>query len=111
MLVIESFGHVVPPKRYLNNYGQFLEHSPYCERDIRTPEELVTHDEKGEFEVRVKARDRISRFIHGHHPLDVVGWDGHLWPYAFNIEDFEPIHGSGPPNRRRSTRPSQAQGL
>ena len=93
MLVIESFGHVVPPKRYLNNYGQFLEHSPFCERDLRPPEELVTHDEAGEFEVRVKARDRISRFIYGHHPLDVVGWDGHLWPYAFNIEDFEPITG------------------
>lgn len=93
MLVIESYGHVVPPKRYLNNYGQFLEHSPFCERDLRTPEELVTLDERGEFEVRVKARDRISRFIYGHHPLDVVGWDGHLWPYAFNIEDFEPITG------------------
>jgi homogentisate 1,2-dioxygenase len=93
MLVIESYGHVVPPKRYLNDYGQFLEHSPFCERDIRTPEELVTHDESGEFEVRVKARERISRFIYGHHPLDVVGWDGHLWPYAFNIEDFEPITG------------------
>jgi homogentisate 1,2-dioxygenase len=93
MLVIESYGHVVPPKRYLNNYGQFLEHSPFCERDLRPPEELVTHDEKGEFEVRVKARDRISRFIYAHHPLDVVGWDGHLWPFAFNIEDFEPITG------------------
>jgi len=93
MLVIESFGHTVPPKRYLNDYGQFLEHAPFCERDFRTPEKLVTHDESGEFEVRVKARGRISRFIYGHHPLDVVGWDGHLWPYAFNICDFEPITG------------------
>ncbi len=93
MLVIEAFGHIEPPKRYLNNYGQFLEHSPFCERDIRPPEELVTRDEAGEFEVRVKARDRITRFLYGHHPLDVVGWDGHLWPYAFNIEDFEPITG------------------
>lgn len=93
ILVIESFGHVVPPKRYLNNYGQFLEHSPFCERDIRPPDDLVTFDEKGEFEVHVKARDRITRFVYGHHPLDVVGWDGHLWPYAFNIEDFEPITG------------------
>ena len=93
MLVIESFGHVVPPKRYLNNYGQFLEHSPYCERDIRPPEALETHDERGEFEVRVKARNCISRFVYDHHPLDIVGWDGHLWPYAFNIEDFEPITG------------------
>lgn len=93
ILVIESFGHVVPPKRYLNDHGQFLEHSPYCERDIRPPEKLETHDETGEFEVRVKARGQISRFMYFHHPLDVVGWDGHLWPFAFNIEDFEPITG------------------
>jgi homogentisate 1,2-dioxygenase len=93
MLLIESYGHIVPPKRYLNNYGQFLEHSPYCERDIRAPEELITHDEKGEFEVRVKARGNLTRFIYDHHPLDVVGWDGHLWPFAFNIADFEPITG------------------
>ncbi|MEM9557056.1 MAG: homogentisate 1,2-dioxygenase [Acidobacteriota bacterium] len=93
LLCTEAYGHIEPPKRYLNNYGQFLEHSPYCERDIRPPEELVTRDETGEFEVRVKARDSISRFVYDHHPLDVVGWDGHLWPYAFNIEDFEPITG------------------
>lgn len=93
MLVVESFGHVTPPKRYINNYGQFLENSPYCERDIRPPDNLVTHDELGEFAVHVKARDHITRFVYGHHPLDVVGWDGHLWPFAFNIEDFEPITG------------------
>ena len=93
MLVIESFGHIDPPKRYINRYGQFLEHSPYCERDIRPPEKLEAKNESGEFEVRVKARESISRFIFPHHPLDVVGWDGHLWPYAFNIEDFEPITG------------------
>ena len=92
-LVIEAVGHIEPPKRYLNRYGQFLEHSPYCERDIRPPDELVTVDEPGEYEVRVKARGQINRFIYDHHPLDVVGWDGHLWPYAFNIEDFEPIVG------------------
>lgn len=93
MFVIESYGHVVPPKRYLNNYGQFLEHAPFCERDMRPPDDLVTRDETGEFEVRVKARNLINRFVYDHHPLDVVGWDGHLWPYAFNIEDFEPITG------------------
>ncbi len=93
LLVIEAFGHIEPPKRYLNRYGQFLEHSPFCERDLRGPDELVTHDEQGEFEVRVKARGQITRYLYGHHPLDVVGWDGHLWPYAFNIEDFEPITG------------------
>lgn len=93
LLVVEAYGHVAPPKRYLNNYGQFLEHSPYCERDIRPPEELVTHDETGVFEIHVKAREHITRFVYDHHPLDVVGWDGHLWPFAFNIEDFEPITG------------------
>jgi homogentisate 1,2-dioxygenase len=93
MLVVEASGHVTPPKRYINNYGQFLENSPYCERDIRPPEELVTFDEEGEFEVRVKARHQITSFIYDHHPLDVIGWDGHLWPFAFNIEDFEPITG------------------
>ncbi len=93
MLVVEAFGHIEPPKRYINRYGQFLENSPYCERDIRPPESLVTHEETGEFEVRVKSRGMLTRVIYNHHPLDVVGWDGHLWPYAFNIEDFEPITG------------------
>ncbi|OUL36676.1 homogentisate 1,2-dioxygenase [Nostoc sp. T09] len=93
MLVIEAYGHIEPPARYLNRYGQFLEHSPYCERDIRAPDELITHDEEGEFEVRVKAQNRITSYLYRHHPLDVVGWDGHLWPFAFNIEDFEPITG------------------
>lgn len=93
LLVVEAYGHIEPPKRYLNRYGQFLENSPYCERDIRPPDQLVTREKLGEFEVRVKARGVISRFQYEHHPLDVVGWDGHLWPYAFNIEDFEPITG------------------
>ncbi len=94
MLVVEtSGGHIEPPRRYVNNYGQFLESAPYSERDIRPPDALATHDEKGEFEVRVKARGYIARYIYPHHPLDVVGWDGHLWPFAFNIEDFEPITG------------------
>ena len=94
LLVVESAGgHVRPPKRYLNEHGQFLESAPYSERDIRPPEGLVTHDEEGEFEVRVKARNYIGRYIYRHHPLDVVGWDGHLWPFAFNIADFEPITG------------------
>lgn len=94
MLVVETFGgHIVPPRRYLNRFGQFLESAPYSERDLRPPEELVTQDEEGEFEVRVKARGGISRYLYRHHPLDVQGWDGYLWPFAFNIEDFEPITG------------------
>jgi homogentisate 1,2-dioxygenase len=93
MLVVEAYGHIESPKRYLNQYGQFLEHAPYCERDIRPPSALITHDEEGEFEVLLKVRGGFSRYLYNHHPLDVVGWDGHLWPFAFNIEDFEPITG------------------
>ncbi len=93
MLVVEAWGHIEPPQRYLNQYGQFLETAPYCERDLRPPEELITHDEQGEFEVRVEARGEITHYFYRYHPLDVIGWDGHLWPYAFNIEDFEPITG------------------
>jgi homogentisate 1,2-dioxygenase len=91
--VVETPGQVVPPKRYRNEFGQLLEHSPYCERDIRPPEKLDTHAETGEFEVRVKARERISRHILDHHPFDVVGWDGYLYPWIFSIHDFEPITG------------------
>ena len=93
MLVIETWGHIEPPQRYLNQYGQFLETAPYCERDLRPPEELITHDEEGEFEVRVKARGGITHYFYRYHPLDAIGWDGHLYPYAFNIADFEPITG------------------
>ena len=87
MLVIEAWGHIEPPQRYLNQYGQFLETAPYCERDLRPPEELITYDEEGEFEVRIKARGCITRYFYRYHPLDAIGWDGHLWPYAFNIAD------------------------
>jgi homogentisate 1,2-dioxygenase len=90
---LENPSQIVPPKRYRNAFGQLLEHSPYSERDIRVPEELETHTERGQFEVRVKVRDRISRHVLDHHPFDVVGWDGYLYPWIFNIEDFEPITG------------------
>ncbi len=90
---IENPSQIEPPKRYRNNYGQLLEHAPYCERDIRVPSELETHTERGEFEVRIKVRDRLSRHILDHHPFDVVGWDGYLYPWIFNINDFEPITG------------------
>ena len=93
MLSVEAAGHIEPPRRYVNRYGQFLENSPYCERDIRPPEWVEPRDEEGEFEVRVKARGGTSGYLYRRHPMDVVGWDGHLWPYAFNIEDFEPITG------------------
>lgn len=90
---IENPSQIEPPKRYRNAYGQLLEHAPYCERDIRVPETLETHTGRGEYEVHVKVRDRLTRHILDHHPLDVVGWDGYLYPWIFNIEDFEPITG------------------
>jgi homogentisate 1,2-dioxygenase len=93
MLFVESFSQITTPRRYRNEYGQLLEHSPFCERDLRGPEELTTFDEKGEFEVLTKSRGKLSSHTIGHHPLDVVGWDGYLYPWAFNIEDFEPITG------------------
>ena len=90
---IECPSQVEPPKRYRNEYGQLLEHSPYCERDIRVPEKMSTRTERGEYDVRVKVRDRLSLHVLDHHPFDVVGWDGYLYPWIFNIEDFEPITG------------------
>jgi homogentisate 1,2-dioxygenase len=94
MLVIEAASAVEIPRRYRNEYGQLLEHAPYCERDLRGPSELATHDEAGRYEVRIKARGRITAYFYDFHPLDVVGWDGYLYPWAFNIADFEPITGS-----------------
>ncbi|MDR6224736.1 homogentisate 1,2-dioxygenase [Desmospora profundinema] len=92
-LVIESSGEITTPKRYRNEHGQLMEHSPFCERDIRLPERLDTYLEKGEFEVRVKAHGQLNAYFYNFHPLDVVGWDGYLYPYIFNVDDFEPITG------------------
>jgi len=92
--VIEAPSQIEPPNRYRNRYGQLLEHAPYCERDIRPPENLETFTERGEFEVRIKVRDRVTRHVLDHHPFDVAGWDGFLYPWIFNIHDFEPITGS-----------------
>jgi len=94
MLVVEARSTIESPKRYRNQYGQLLEHSPYCERDIRVPAELAYHDEAGKYEVRIKARGKLNAYYYDFHPLDVVGWDGYLYPWAFNIGDFEPITGS-----------------
>ncbi|GED55746.1 MULTISPECIES: homogentisate 1,2-dioxygenase [Brevibacillus] len=92
-LVIESQNEIVPPKRYRNEHGQLLEHSPFCERDIRVPERLDTHVEEGSFEVRVKRQSTLYSYMFDFHPFDVVGWDGYLYPYALSIHDFEPITG------------------
>ena len=86
--------HILPPPRYLSKKtSQFLEHAPYCERDLRLPQLPLTHDEIGEFEVRIKARNYIHSYTYNYHPLDVVGWDGCYYPYCFNIDDFSPIVG------------------
>ena len=85
----------VPPKRYRNEHGQLTENSPYSERDIHRPESLPVHDERGEFRLLVKKENRLLEMILDHHPFDVVGWDGMFYPWAFNIEDFEPITVAG----------------
>ncbi len=89
-LVIESASYVRTPARYRNEHGQLLEISPYCERDIRWPENLPVYDEKGEFRLLVKKENGLTEVILDHHPFDVVGWDGYYYPWALNIEDFEP---------------------
>lgn len=93
LLIIESFSPVEFPKRYMNKFGQLLEHSPFYERDIHGPEELITHDEKGEFLVYIKKEHILYPYVYGNHPFDCVGWDGCFYPYKFSIHDFEPITG------------------
>ena len=92
-LVVEARGHVSVPDRYLSSTGQFLEHAPFCERDLRAPSEPLLVD-ADDVEVVVANRSGRSRHVHRHHPFDVVGWDGALYPWAMNIDDFEPIVGS-----------------
>jgi homogentisate 1,2-dioxygenase len=89
-LVIEARGHIRPPKRYLSQAGQFLEHAPYCERDLRCVAGPLLADGE-DVPVIVRNRGGLTRLTYAYHPFDVVGWDGCLYPYAFNIADFEPI--------------------
>lgn len=93
LLIVESFSPIRTPKRYRNNFGQLLEHAPFCERDIRKPVDLETHDEEGDFTVLIKKDDMIYPYHYATHPFDAVGWDGFQYPYAFSIHDFEPITG------------------
>ena len=92
-LVIEAFSQIDVPKRYINKNGQFLEHSPFCERDIRLPQQLEIVDKKGDFEVKIAKHGFLHSLFLQYHPFDVVGWDGYFYPYAFSIHDFEPITG------------------
>jgi homogentisate 1,2-dioxygenase len=93
LFIVESASPIYTPKRYRNWFGQLLEHSPYCERDLRTPEHVPAVNELGDFTIKVKKQDMMHNYIYASHPFDVVGWDGFNFPYAFNIKDFEPITG------------------
>ncbi len=93
ILYAESFHPIYTPKRYRNWFGQLLEHSPFCERDYKLPQDLQTHDEKGEFVMKIKKQGMLHHLIYATHPFDVVGWDGYNFPYGFSIHNFEPITG------------------
>ena len=93
LFIVESYTPVYTPKRYRNHFGQMLENSPYCERDIRVPDRLETHDELGDFIIKIKKEHMIHEYTYASHPFDVAGFDGYNYPYAFSIHDFEPITG------------------
>lgn len=93
LFIVESFSPILTPRNYRNNFGQLLEHSPFCERDFRGPTELETHDELGSFIIKIKKENMLHELEYASHPFDVVGWDGYNFPYAFSIHDFEPITG------------------
>ena len=93
LFYVESFSPFYTPKRYKNDSGQHLEHSPFCERDFKLPTELETHDEKGDFLIKIKKEGMIHEVVYATHPFDVVGWDGYNFPYIFSIHNFEPITG------------------
>jgi homogentisate 1,2-dioxygenase len=92
-LTFHTPGEIETPKRYRNRYGQLLEGAPFSHRDIHPPTELETNRERGDFDLVVRVRDGFQHYVVDYHPLDVVGWDGYVYPYTFNIHDFEPITG------------------
>jgi homogentisate 1,2-dioxygenase len=93
LLYLESRSPLYTPKRYRNHFGQLLEHSPFCERDLILPQTLETFDEKGDFVMKIKKEGMIHELVYATHPFDVVGWDGYNFPYGFSIHNFEPITG------------------
>ena len=93
ILYAESFHPIYTPKRYRNYFGQMLEHSPFCERDYKLPTDLETHDEEGEFKMKIKKQGMLHELTYITHPFDVIGWDGYNFPYGFSIHNFEPITG------------------
>lgn len=93
LLYLESYSPIYTPKRYKNASGQLLEHAPFCERDFKLPMQLETHDEKGDFLIKIKKQNTLHDFVYATHPFDVVGYDGYNFPYGFSIHNFEPITG------------------
>lgn len=93
LLFIESVDPIVTPRRYRNEFGQMLEHAPFCERDIKRPANLQTIDEPGEFDILIKKKGTMFPYVYANHPFDVAGWDGYHYPYIFSIFNFEPITG------------------
>jgi homogentisate 1,2-dioxygenase len=93
LLFMESFAPIHTPKRYKSSSGQLLEHAPFCERDYKLPTQLETHDEKGDFIIKIKKQNVLHEFVYATHPFDVVGWDGYNFPFGFSIHNFEPITG------------------
>ncbi len=93
LLYVESHSPIYTPKRYRNQFGQLLEHSPFCERDIIRPGHLETHNEIGDFLIKIKKQGALHSLVYASHPFDVVGWDGYNYPYGFSIFNFEPITG------------------
>lgn len=93
LLITESFSPIYTPKNYRNYFGQMLEHSPFCERDYKLPQDLETHDETGKFLIKTKKQNLIHSIVYQTHPFDVIGWDGYNYPYGFSIHNFEPITG------------------
>ena len=93
LFYVESFAPFYTPQRYKNQSGQHLEHSPFCERDFKLPADLETHDEKGDFTIKIKKEGMMHEVVYATHPFDVVGWDGYNFPYGFSIHNFEPITG------------------
>lgn len=93
LLIIESFSPVETPERYRSKFGQFLEHSPFCERDLVFPQNMETHEETGEFLIKIKKKGMMYPYTYANHPFDLIGWDGYNYPYKFSIFNFEPITG------------------
>jgi homogentisate 1,2-dioxygenase len=93
LFIIESYSPIRFPKRYQNQFGQLMEHAPFCERDIRRPIDLETFDQEGDYKILIKKQGLIYPYTYGTHPFDFIGWDGYHYPWAFSIHNFEPITG------------------